>query len=405
MKRFQFFRFLLFAATGALLMLVACEKEEAVLPGNGGDEIADLKAANGNGAASYIVVLNDRVEAEANLTSVRGYERRQEQMTGYLNRFLSGHGVGPDQLDLVYTNVYPGFAARLNARQVARLQADPRVKSITPDQVVTLVKPTGKPSPQPPTQSTPWGITRVGGATNYTGTYKAWVIDTGIDLDHPDLNVHQTLGKSFVSRVTSPNDDNGHGSHCAGIIAAKNNEVGVVGVAAGATVVPVKVLDRRGSGYMSWIIAGVDYVAADEKGKAGDVANLSLGGGAYTDLDNAVIALGSKGIKVSIAAGNSGAPAINYSPARANGTNLYTISAMDINNNFASFSNFGNPPIEYCAPGVSILSCYKDAGYTTMSGTSMAAPHVAGLLLLGEINSGGQVNGDPDGNPDVIAHK
>ena len=403
MKRFQFFRFLLFAATGALLMLAACEKEEALLPGNGGDEIADLKAANGNGAASYIVVLNDRVEAEANLTSVRGYERRQEQMTGYLNRFLSGHGVGPDQLDLVYTNVYPGFAARLNARQVARLQADPRVKSITPDQVVTLVKPTGKPSPQPPAQSTPWGITRVGGATNYTGTAKAWVIDTGIDLDHPDLNVDAALGKSFVSRVTSPNDDNGHGSHCSGIIAAKNNEVGVVGVAAGATVVPVKVLDRRGSGYMSWIIGGVDYVAAN--GKAGDVANLSLGGGAYQELDDAVIALGSKGVQVSIAAGNSSADANNYSPARANGTNLYTISAMDINNNFASFSNFGNPPIEYCAPGVSILSCYKDAGYTTMSGTSMAAPHVAGLLLLGTVKTDGYVTGDKDTTPDPIAHK
>ena len=258
--------------------------------------------------------------------------------------------------------------------------------------------------PVPPAESIPYGILRVGYAT-YTGTRVAWIIDTGIDLDHGDLNVDNTNGVTFVPRTSTPEDDNGHGTHCAGTVAAIDNTIGVVGVAAGAKVVPVKVLDKRGSGAMSTILAGVDYVFA--KGVAGDVANMSLGGGIYEPLDLAVIALGGKGIFVSLAAGNESTDANTKSPARANGPNVYTVSACDINDTWAYFSNYGNPPIDYCAPGVSIYSTYKGGAYTTMSGTSMAAPHVAGLLLLtnGNLKTDGYVKGDPDGNPDPIAHK
>jgi len=140
----------------------------------------------------------------------------------------------------------------------------------------TLAKPGTNPTPLP-AQVTPPGITRVGGGATYTGSKKAWIIDTGIDLNHPDLNVNVAAGKTFVARTSTPEDDNGHGTHCAGIVAAIDNSVGVVGVAAGAPVVPVKVLDKRGSGAMSVIIAGVDFVTAN--GVAGDAANMSLGGG------------------------------------------------------------------------------------------------------------------------------
>lgn len=311
--------------------------------------------------------------------------------------------------DFVYSHAIQGIAVSLSESEAAQMANVLGVKSVEPDMEITLNLPHAYAKPAPPTpvqpaESTPPGITRVGGGATYTGNNKAWVIDTGIDLTHPDLNVDKTNGRSFVPRVTSPNDDNGHGSHCAGIIGAIDNAIGVVGVAAGATVVPVKVLDKRGSGAYSVIIAGVDYVAG--AATSGDAANLSLGGSAYDALDNAVKELAAAGVKVAIAAGNSGANANNFSPARAEGDNIYTVSAMGTGDLWASFSNFGNPPIDYCAPGVSIKSTYKGGGYATMSGTSMAAPHVCGLLLLGSISTDGYVSGDPDLKPDPIAaHK
>jgi len=129
---------------------------------------------------------------------------------------------------------------------------------------------------------------------------------------------------------------------------------------------------------------------------------MSLGGPVSQALDNAILVAAGKGIKFVIAAGNSAANANNYSPARVNGTNIYTISASDSGDRFASFSNFANPPIDYCAPGVSIKSTWKSGGYNTISGTSMAAPHAAGVLLLGTAKTSGFVSGDKDNNPDPI---
>jgi len=129
---------------------------------------------------------------------------------------------------------------------------------------------------------------------------------------------------------------------------------------------------------------------------------MSLGGPTSDALDTAVEAAAAAGIKMVLAAGNSSDDANNSSPARVQANNVYTISAMDSNDNFASFSNFGNPPIEYAQPGVSILSTWKSGGYNTISGTSMAAPHAAGVLLLGGNTTDGTVNNDPDGTADPI---
>ncbi len=315
---------------------------------------------------------------------------------------------GGGQLKHVYSVALQGFAANLPEQALERVRAaNPNIEYCEQDQIVSVppvradAPPSGGGSVQP-AQETPWGIARVNGGA--AGTFAtAWVIDTGIDLTHPDLNVDTARSRNFVERETSPLDLNGHGTHVAGTIAALDNTIGVIGVAPGARVVAIRVLNKRGSGTNSGVIAGVDYVAAN--GRPGDVANMSLGGGVSTALDTAVINGSAGGVRFALAAGNESDHANNHSPARANGPNLYTVSAFGVGDRWASYSNFGNPPIEYSEPGSSIKSTWLSGGYNTISGTSMATPHLAGLLLAGAVRSGGNVVGDPDGNPDVIGVK
>jgi hypothetical protein len=341
-----------------------------------GDKIAD----------SYICVFDatvtgDRVPAAANRAAQAGEGKVQH----------------------VYTKVLRGFSTRASAKGVEKMRANnPNIAYCEQDQIMSVSqaggkKPGGGTSTQP-AQEVPWGITRVrGGAAGTFAT--AWVIDSGIELKHPDLRVDTARSRSFISD-TSPNDANGHGTHVAGTIAAINNTIGVIGVAPGATVVSVRVLDRRGSGSNSGVIAGVEYVAAN--GRPGDVANMSLGGGASSALDTAVINAAATGIRFTLAAGNSSTSATTSSPARVNGANIYTVSSFASGDNWSSFSNFGNPPIDFAEPGSGIKSTWIGASYNTISGTSMAAPHLAGILLQGAPGNGGTVRGDPDGNPDTI---
>lgn len=325
------------------------------------------------------------------------------QMKGKAVGIMKRYGGSESQIDHVYSSAIQGFSAFLSPGIYDKIAQDIEVAYIEADVEVSLAqrKGGGSTSTQP-AQTIPWGITRVGGAGDGTGK-NAWVIDTGIETNHPDLRVNATRGFSAfrTGKDAGVNDGNGHGTHVAGTIAALNNTIGVVGVAAGATVIPVKVLGATGSGSNSGVIAGVDFVSAN--GRAGDVANMSLGGGVSSALDLAVSNAAAKGIRFVLAAGNSSADANTSSPARVNGTNIFTISAHDVNNVFASFSNFGNPPIDFCAPGVAINSTWIGNTYRSISGTSMAAPHVAGILLLGPVNSRGTVSADRDSNPDLMA--
>ena len=310
-----------------------------------------------------------------------------------------------------FKKVFKGFSANISAQNAAKLATNPAVKYYEQNGIATIaVMPTatqkrvsakkGKPA-QTVLQTTPYGITRVGGGIDATGKH-AWIIDTGIDLEHPDLNVGS--GASFVTRGKITADDgNGHGTHVAGTIAAINNAIGVVGVAANATVHPVRVLDKSGSGFIDWIVKGIDYVAANAN--AGDVANMSLGAtGHFQSLHDAVVRAADLGIKFSIAAGNESDHANFHEPAHINHANVYTISAIDENDIFAYFSNYGNPPVDYAAPGVAVTSSKVGGGVVTYSGTSMAAPHVAGLLLIMDVplNTDGMAINDPDGKPDQI---
>jgi subtilisin family serine protease len=365
----------LFAAAGALV--AACSSPDR-LPLSPTGDAASLRAGN---ATAYLVTFRDDV------TDVQGVADDMSR-----GRFA---------LDHVRKHAARGFTAHIPPAFVDAVRNDPRVEIFEPDGVVTLDLPRDAARPGGGGQQISYGLTRVGGSTDGTGK-TAWIIDTGIDLDHPDLNTSRNCHRSFTTQ-SSPDDGNGHGTHVAGTIAAKNNTIGTLGVAANAFVCAVRVLGNNGSGQWSWIVAGVDYVAAN--GVSGEVANMSLGGsGSNATLEKAVLDASAR-VKFALAAGNSSSNANNFTPARVNGPNIYTVSAIGSNNCFASFSNFGNPPIDYAAPGVSILSTYKGGGTRSMSGTSMAAPHVAGILLAGSIRADGNACNDPDGNPDPIAHR
>ncbi len=392
MKVLSYFRILFLFAS--LYLFVSCGKNQPV----------DLYQNEPNDDSHYIVLLklsNDDQTLSANNVEFA------------IKRFITSHNIDMKRVVHIYKKAVQGFSVILTQDELQRLVNDSNVKLIEKDKLISLdpveVIPDDSKVDEPLAQTTPWGITAVGSYVDASSiTRVAWIVDTGIDLDHPDLNVNTSLSRTFVrsGRDSRTADDlNGHGTHVAGIIAARNNSIGVVGVAAGARVIAVKVLNSNGSGYVSDIVAGLDYVA--ENGNTNDVVNLSLGGSASTTLDNAVIGCANAGLIVCIAAGNSSSDANNYSPARVNGTNIYTVSAHNSSDVFASFSNYGNPPIDYCAPGVSIYSTYKGGRYATMSGTSMAAPHVSGILLVnnGSIYSRGYVSNDPDGTPDQLASR
>lgn len=400
MKRMKLFAYV---AAAAMFGMVSCSTQEDTMVTNQEQNLEVSASENGKIIpGQYIVVFNEGVY-DTQLKSVgKDYDSRSNAMRGEVENFFAS--INPNkalpEIPYVYGTAVVGFTAKLDDATLELVRKDSRVKYVENDRIISIGTPVVEVTNK--AQTLPWGITRVNGGVDATGKV-AWVIDSGIDLDHPDLNVDVARSRTFVSRTKSADDENGHGTHCAGTIAGKDNTVGVIGVAANATVVAVRVLDRRGSGTNSSVIAGIDYVGAT--GKVGDVANMSLGGGVSTTLDNAVVAAASKGVIFCLAAGNETDHANNHSPARANGNNVYTISASDSGDKFASFSNYGNPPVDYCAPGVSIYSTYKGGAYATLSGTSMACPHAAGVFLLGAPKVGGYVLNDPDGNADpIIVH-
>jgi aqualysin 1 len=271
------------------------------------------------------------------------------------------HGFRADQ---VFSVAVRGFSARLNGRQIDALEHDPDVDYIEADETMFAVS-----------QTIPWGIARIDGG-HAVSNVNVYIIDTGIDTGHADLNV-----VNHVKFTTGTNSDcNGHGTHVAGTIAAWDNSIDVIGVAAGAPLTGVKVLGCSGSGSTSGVIKGVDWVTKNAVKPA--IANMSLGGSASTALDNAVKNSAASGVFYSVAAGNSGADACTSSPARAGTTNgIMTTAALDSNDNEASWSNFGSC-VDIWAPGVNILSTRRGGGTTTMSGTSMASPHVGGAAAV-----------------------
>jgi len=354
---------------------------------------------------SYIVVLNDKsgtvLQGSADLIT---------------NDVCLSNSISLSKVNNKFNSLIAGFSATLNKNQVEKLRKDSRVKLVEEDKEVFIQGTVVDNAPNKvgstlQGQLTPWGVSAVGGSVAANAnTGVAWIIDTGIDLDHPDLNVNTTLSKTFVTRgsdATSADDGNGHGTHCAGIIAANDNSIGYVGVCAGAEVIAIKVLSYRGSGYTSDIISGLEYVGNNLVANKLNVVNMSLGSTVSSTLDEAVKKLAAKtNVKIVVAAGNNCADANKYSPARVEHSNVLTVSSCGSTGEFSkSFSNFNNAPIDFAAPGEYIYSTYKNGTYKAMSGTSMATPHVVGILLAnsGTVNYKESVLNDKDTTPDKKA--
>jgi subtilisin len=332
-------------------------------------------------AQSYVIVFNDTVDVPA---AAQALEKAYGLQTGFL-----------------YEHALKGMSAMVPEGRLIALQKDPRVKYVVEDMERSISA-----------QTIPTGITRIFADTNseididgsddYRVDVDVAVIDTGIDLQHPDLNVFDGIncaaGNILRTKcIAGADDDHYHGTHVAGTIGALDNGIGVVGVAPGARVWAVKVLNSQGSGYTSWIVAGIDWVAANAA--TIEVANMSLGGSGYNQAEyDAIQGAVDKGVAFAVAAGNSDADANNYSPAAFD--NVLSVSALadfnglpgggaaptcrtDQDDTLADFSNWGSA-VDIAAPGVCILSTYplEKGEYGTISGTSMASPHVAGALAL-----------------------
>lgn len=342
--------------------------------------LAPVTQAAAPAAAPYIIVFKDSVAPGA-------------EAPGLANAY----GL---QTGFVYEHALKGMSAIVPAGRLEALRRDRRVAYVVEDLERRISD-----------QTMPTGIARsfadtnpeigIDGNDDTRVDVDVAVIDTGVDFQHPDLNVaggvNCTTRLLFAKCVAGGDDDHFHGTHVAGTIGALDNGIGVVGVAPGARIWAVKVLNKQGVGLSSWIIAGIDWVAANAA--TIEVANMSLGGSGYSQAEyDAIQGAVNKGIAFAVAAGNEDADANNSSPAAFN--NVLTVSALadfdgapgglgsatcraDQDDTLADFSNWGSA-VDIAAPGVCILSTYplEKGEYGTISGTSMASPHAAGALAL-----------------------
>jgi hypothetical protein len=355
----------------------------------------------------YIVVLHGAGASSRKFCDGSANEAGQRKDVG---RLLASHRISEGNVIRTYSSALNGFCARLSKEEVEKLKSDPAVKFIEQDRQGELGfgidnLPWTNSGSLREGQMTPWGVKRVGGPVKYEGSNRVFVIDTGIDIDHPDLNVDSERGFDAYQfdENMNLNDEHGHGTHVAGIIGALDNNFGVVGVAAGVPLVPIKIFfGRRAAFTYSGMLAGVDHLC--KCASPGDVANLSFGGfDSSAAMDEAVVNISeSRKVWMVIAAGNSSLPATSYSPARVNGKYTITVSAIDAFNRYAWFSHFGFP-IKFAAPGVNVVSTWINSTYSNQTGTSMAAPHVSALRLLGEIETDGYSLNYPISQADPIA--
>lgn len=359
----RFFKFL-----SLTLLLAACAKEDSLEIRKKNfliseDQLAPVYKANNVPADlqdSYIVVFKDDV-AEAEI------DGESEKMCGNAKA----------KKERTFKHAVKGFSGRLTAAAIEEFRRNPKVKYIEQNQVVQIVA----------TQSNPtWGLNRIDQANlpldqSYTynnngSTVTAYIFDTGVRSDHIEFGGRVSGGYSAIALEPTPEDGNGHGTHVAGTVGGT-----IYGVAKAVKLVPVKVLSATGSGTNAGVIAGLDWAVADHTAGVPAVGNMSLGGGISTALDDAVRRCITDGIVMAVAAGNSNQDASTASPARV--TQAITVGSSTEVDARSSFSNYGTL-VDIFAPGSLITSAWYTSSIVlnTISGTSMASPHVAGAAAL-----------------------
>lgn len=317
----------------------------------------------------YIVVFHTPQQALSDLRSQQQWTSQQ------VNELVNKTGVTALR---TFDQTISGMLVQADSQQLAALKKVPQVAYIEANSPVQL-----QPQPGVAQQNPTWGLDRVDQRNlpldrqfnpAYNGqNVTTYVIDTGVMVEHSDFGGRARHGYDFVDNDAVAQDCNGHGTHVAGTIAGSE-----YGVAKQAAVVGVRVLNCAGSGTIAGVIAGVDWVAGQQPGQT-KIGNMSLGGGASQALDDAVNRAVGRGVFMAVAAGNNNADACNYSPARA--AQVFTVGSSTSADQRSGFSNFGNC-VEIFAPGSDIKSAWNNGGSNTISGTSMASPHVAGVAAL-----------------------
>lgn len=383
---------MVFAMLGALLLNTVSAYAQ-----NGGEATANTQiylplVASGNSIASdviagqYIVVFKDELVSSASVDAIAA-----EMASTYGGQLLQTY-------DAALNGFAVKFAAETGAGAATALSQDSRVAYVEPDQVVSINDENAVDTTQ--TGAT-WGLDRIdqhslplNGQFNYIATgagVNAYIIDTGIRITHGQFGGRASYGYDAVDGALPADDCNGHGTHVAGTVGGST-----YGVAKGVRLIAVRVLDCNGSGSNSGVIGGINWVKKQKQLNPGipAVANMSLGGSASSTLDSAVTSAIQAGVIFAVAAGNSNANACNYSPARV--ATAITVGATTSTDARASYSNYGTC-LDLFAPGSSITSAWYSSNTATavLSGTSMATPHVAGVVAL-------YLQGHPAATPSTV---
>ena len=328
-------------------------------------------------AADKQDITREVVSSKVDFFTAADFSRSEHPVPSGIDREVLGYDVNRyDAPILMAALTDDDIAALRDHEDVVAVEEDGEVRALAiNDYTVEGV-------PEITAQTVPAGVAQIkapdGWGASQGLAIKVFILDTGIDSDHPDLVANLKAGKSFVPSESSTEDFNGHGTHCAGTVAAAFNGQGVMGVAPYAYLHPVKVLSGTGSGQWSWLIAAIDWVT-EKKGPR--ILSMSLGGGgAPAALEQMVDSAYDDGCLLVAAAGNSvpGPDTVNQ-PATYD--NVVAVSAIDGSDLIASFSSRG-PEVELAAPGVNVLSTWRDGGYRPLNGTSMACPHVSGAAAM-----------------------